>query len=360
MAALPRITFGIIVLNGEPFTRYNLRALYPFAAQIIVVEGASPHAASSATPDGHSVDGTLAVLRRFQQEEDPEGKLLVVTAEDEGHPNGFWPGEKDEMSRAYAARATGDWLWQIDIDEFYQPAEMARVCAMLANNPALATVSFRTLTFWGGLTYHVDGWFLRHRREEQFHRLFRWGPGYTYATHRPPTVLDPQGVNLRKLGWKQGYDLAREEGIFLYHYSLVFPFQVQRKGDYYSSYFKRSPDWAASTYMTLARPFRVHAVHRYPSWLDQYRGSHPPAVLAMWEDVRAGVFPHIQIRQTSDVDQLLASPRYRLGRLGLKLSGHVIYGLRRSALRAFRKLPPPTQQFLKHHVPVLHRLATAT
>ena len=56
----PRITFGMIVLNGEPFIRYNLRALYPFAHQIIVVEGAAPAAANIATGDGHSSDGTLA------------------------------------------------------------------------------------------------------------------------------------------------------------------------------------------------------------------------------------------------------------------------------------------------------------
>jgi hypothetical protein len=42
---LLRVSFGIIVLNGEPFTRYNLRALYPFAHEIIVVEVASPFAA---------------------------------------------------------------------------------------------------------------------------------------------------------------------------------------------------------------------------------------------------------------------------------------------------------------------------
>ena len=36
-----KITFGIIVLNGEPFTKYCLRQLYPFAYEIIVVEGGS-------------------------------------------------------------------------------------------------------------------------------------------------------------------------------------------------------------------------------------------------------------------------------------------------------------------------------
>ena len=40
MSKCPRITFGIIVLNGEPFVRYNLRSLYHFAHEIIVVEGA--------------------------------------------------------------------------------------------------------------------------------------------------------------------------------------------------------------------------------------------------------------------------------------------------------------------------------
>jgi len=73
-----RITFGMIVLNGEPFVRYNLRALYPFANQIIVVEGASPAAVRVATPDGHSRDSTMETLRRFQAEEDPEGKVTVV------------------------------------------------------------------------------------------------------------------------------------------------------------------------------------------------------------------------------------------------------------------------------------------
>ena len=59
---LPKITFGIIVLNGEPFTRYCLRALYPFAHEILVVEGAAP----VATPDGRSTGGTLETLYRFK------------------------------------------------------------------------------------------------------------------------------------------------------------------------------------------------------------------------------------------------------------------------------------------------------
>ena len=71
----PKISFGIIVLNGEPFVRYNLRSLYPFAHEIIVVEGAAPAAAGIATADGHSRDSTLDTLWRFKAEEDHEQKI---------------------------------------------------------------------------------------------------------------------------------------------------------------------------------------------------------------------------------------------------------------------------------------------
>ena len=81
------------VLNGEPFTRYCLRQIYPFAHQLIVVEGAAPGARNIATPDGHSRDGTLEVLKSFKRDEDPEDKLVLVTRD------GFW-SEKDEMSQA--------------------------------------------------------------------------------------------------------------------------------------------------------------------------------------------------------------------------------------------------------------------
>ena len=63
---MTKITFGIIALNAQPFLEANLKALYPFAHQIIVVEGATKPAISLATPDGHSQDNTLNAVRAFQ------------------------------------------------------------------------------------------------------------------------------------------------------------------------------------------------------------------------------------------------------------------------------------------------------
>jgi len=320
MSNPPRVTFGVIVLNGEPFTRYCLRALYPFAQQIIVVEGAAPGAATVAGPDGHSSDGTLDTLQAFKESEDPDHKLLVVTAEDEGHHNGFWPGEKHEQSRAYARRATGDYLWQVDVDEFYRPNDMRSVLEMLGRDPQITAMSFKQITFWGGFDYLADGWYLR-RGSEIFHRLFRWGPGYRYVTHRPPTVHDVAERDLRSLKWIHGDVLARR-GVHLYHYSLVFPKQVREKCAYYQhaawAARGRARDWAEHEFMQLSNPFRVHNVYSHPSWLERFRGRHPDQIEAMRRDIAEGRL-RIELRPTDDVEQLLRSPAYKTGRLALKL-----------------------------------------
>jgi len=319
MSNLPRISFGMIVLNGEPFVRYNLRALYPFAHEIIVVEGAAPASSSIATPGGHSTDGTLDTLRAFQAKEDPENKLVIVTAEDQGHPDGFWPGEKHEQSQAYANRATGDFLWQVDVDEFYRPEDIKIILQMLQEDPEITAVSFKQIQFWGGLSYSVDGWYLR-RGAEQFHRLFRWGDAHAYVTHRPPTVLDANGRDARSIRWIDAYDLERR-GIYLYHYSLVFPKQVLEKCEYYGNALwadrPRAQEWAREAFLELKHPYRVHNVYDYPSWLERFKGEHPPAIHELWRDIENGTLA-IEVRQTDDIERLLRSGPYQVGRLLLK------------------------------------------
>lgn len=315
MQSMPRITFGIIVLNGEPFTRYNLAALYPFAHQIIVVEGAAPAASAFATPQGHSLDQTLETIQRFQKEEDPDGKVLLVTAEDEGHADGFWM-EKDEMSQAYAKRATGDYLWQVDMDEFYRADEMRRIIEALQNQPEIQAVTFQVRTFWGGLQARTDGIFLR-RGAQNFHRLFAWRPGYRYVTHRPPTVVDAQGRDLRTTQALSGADTARM-GIFLYHYSFVFPFQVRFKRSYYGRMDqdqqlplqKERQQWH-DNYFRLRHPFCIDdtSILGEPSWLVRFRGKHPEAVMRLWADIDAGKIV-LERRPVDDIDRLLAAPWY--------------------------------------------------
>ena len=122
------------------------------------------------------------------------------------------------MSQAYAQRATGDYLWQVDVDEFYQPAELLQaVCDLLVEQPAITALSFESVFFWAAPDYRVDSWYLR-RGAAEFHRLFKWGAGYRYVTHRPPTVVDAQGRDLREaaLDPRQGTAGARHPSVSLF------------------------------------------------------------------------------------------------------------------------------------------------
>ncbi len=309
----PLITFGMIVLNGEPFTRYNLRSLYPWAHQIIVVEGACPGACNIATATGHSVDGTLEILKKFKSEDDPDNKLFLVTAEDEGHADGFWPGEKDEMSQAYAKRATGNYLWQVDSDEFYHAEDISKIVEILNDN-VVDAVTFPMITFWGGFDYTVDGFYLRRDKAREFHRLFAWGPGYCYLTHRPPTVLDAYGIDTRKKKWLAPKNLERM-GIYLYHYSLLFPQQVTGKCSYYTNAMwaqrKHANQWASNNYLTLSRRFKFHNVSHHLSWLERFNGKHPEEICALMKDISNNILP-ISLRKTDDIDVLLGTVSYQL------------------------------------------------
>lgn len=345
-----KITFGIIVLNGEPFIKYNLRALYPYAHQIIIVEGASPFAKNIATRDGHSIDNTLEAIKSFIRDEDPDNRVQIVTAEDEGHPNGFWPGEKHEQSQAYAKRASGNWLWQIDVDEFYMPDDMTWICKNILVRPDVQAVTFRPITFWGGIDYFVDGWYLHYLQGKNMHRLFRWNSKFTYLTHRPPTVVDENGNDLRKHGWVTAAEL-KKKNIIMYHYSLLFPQQVNSKSAYYSNVdwgiFPGMQLWAEHNYVGLIDPFRVHNVYEYPSWLERYKNSQPPQVLTMWNDIQKGLFPDIQIRPVADIERLLESSWYKNGKIILKFIGPIIWAFQVLGGYLLHLLPKNFRFFLK-------------
>ena len=335
---MTRISFGILALNAQPFLEYNLRALYPFAHEIIVVEGAVRAAASLATPDGHSTDGTLQMLAVFKKKNDPKEKLQIVSAAEEGYADGFWP-EKDEMSRAYAKRATGEWLWQVDSDEFYRGKDMAAVLSLLQTDPAISTISFPYFEFFGSFDSVITGsWHLYEHR--LFHRVFRWGPGYHYASHRPPTVIDESRTDLRNKYWIR----APKNGtapIYLYHYSYVLPKQAQQKVGYYSnvewtSSFRDNKRWFNEGFVQLRRPLFL-GEKGWPNlqWLERYRGKHPEEIVTLRTDLAAGKVTEA-LRPTEDIEKLLSSPLYSLQRAGARLLLAVYWPLR-SVWKAIRR-----------------------
>lgn len=309
----PRVTFGMLVLNGEPFTRYNLRSVYPYAHEIIIIEGAVEKASGISTPAGHSRDNTLQVIWDFKSNEDPEDKVHLVTKE------GYW-SEKDEMTHAIAQRTTGDYLWFLGgVDEFFKAEDIEFVLNMLQATPEITAVSFSQISFWGGLNYYSDGFYLRRYFNEYF-RVFKWGPNYQALGHRPLRFADADGNDLTKI---KTINISKKTNnkITMYHYSLVFPVQVREKCDYYSkatwSPLNRMQIWAEDNFFHLRNPFRVHNVYSHISWLERFEGKHPAQIELMWHDIESKKID-IEIRRTDDIEDLLNSHSYRYRRFFVK------------------------------------------
>ncbi len=299
------ISFGIIVLNGMPFVRYCLRQLYPYAHEIIVVEGATQYAKQFATADGHSTDGTIEELERFVCEEDPDHKIILIKN------SSFW-NEKDEQSQAYARCATGNYLWQVDIDEFYMDEHIQCIISLLRQDPTISAMSVMTKTFFGSPKYEVESYVLRDGARI-YHRIFQWKKGYTYTSHRPPTVIDEQGLNMMEKNYVDGIVLYKRHGIFMFHYSLLFPRQVEEKCHYYANWArKESVWWAKHQYDKLENPYRVHNIYESVSWLRRSGDQHPKQIFAMMRDISQGAIKE-RLRRTDDIEHLLQSTRYRLG-----------------------------------------------
>jgi glycosyltransferase involved in cell wall biosynthesis len=304
----PRVTFAVIVLNGEPFTRYCLRQLYPFAHQIVVVEGAVTRAMGQATPEGHSRDGTLEALYAFKEREDPDDKLTIVVRD------GPWE-EKDAMCRAAAKRTTGDYFWQVDIDEFYRDRDMALVLELLADDPGLSAAAFCQRSFFAAPDFESGSSYLL-AGGDVFRRLFRFAPGSRYLSHRPPTVIDAAGLDQFAVRPLSAESLARLD-VRLFHYSLLFPKQVFEKTAYYAAWdiprCQALPDWAEKQYLGLDDPFNLFTVNDQPGWIIPYGGDHPTQAQALWDDARRGrlaVAPYPAAGRKK-LARLAASPDYR-------------------------------------------------
>ena len=110
-----------------------------------------------------------------------------------------------------------------------------------------------------------------------------------------------------------------KKGVYLYHYSFVFPHQVLNK----SKIYKANPDptfahdradaWAVEVWSNLERPFDVHNRYGAPAWLTPFHGKMPESAAAMFEDIRAGRLK-CDLRKEDDIDTLLRSNKYKAKR----------------------------------------------
>ncbi len=211
-----KIAFGMIVFEGDYVLKECLEQVYPYAEQILIAEG--PVAYWQRQGRTTSLDMTNQILDSFP---DPDNKIKIV--------HGVY-NEKDDQCRAYMQhiRPDIDYIWNLDSDEIYKTEDLIKTIEFLKNERP-TSVGVRSCSFYGGFDRYLTGFELN---VDNFLRIFKYEPGSTWLTHRPPTIQYPAHRNIVRKHINSE-EFFSKTGVQMYHYSYVFPDQVYKKINYY-------------------------------------------------------------------------------------------------------------------------------
>lgn len=209
-----KITFGIIVLNGDFFLKQVLESIYPFAHAICIAEGAVKYWADKGVTT--STDDTNSIIDNFP---DPEKKIRVV--------HGVY-AEKTEQCRAWfnLVPEDTDYLVCNDSDEVHTPENLQKLKEYLEKEQP-TSVGFKSDSFFGGFERIIGGF----ERDHSFKRVLKYQAGCHYKTHRQPTLA----IGNKEIAGKDitGNELYERTGITMWHGSYISPKGVYEKLQYY-------------------------------------------------------------------------------------------------------------------------------
>ena len=213
------IVYNIIETLPEKMFELNIQNMIDYVDEIIIIEGATTEIKTDT--NGRSNDGTIELLKKLGKKYD---KVKIVIGD------GHWK-DKIEMCNAASKIATGDYIWQLDSDEFYIQDDIKTIKKILIEKKPDA-IYFYANHFIGGFNYYLDESAKRWGNNIPWCRIFRHIPNNSrWIEHRPPTYLTDGKV------MNKGYVINRDEmlsyDIKMYHYSYVQKSQIDFKSKYY-------------------------------------------------------------------------------------------------------------------------------
>jgi len=209
----------LAVHNEEGWVEYNLKNNYDEFDIIRVVEGAVEGRPAS-TPNGHSTDKTLEIIRNFP---DPANKIELITAD-------RYFKSLEEQKQTFLDYANEDeWLFIVDCDEFYLEGEINRVRKAIEKHPKAVEIIPTFLHFYRDF-FHLRAphpqWGIQHQR------IIRYQAGLRYHTH--PVATNAQG---KCTYFTPEYQPGRYTipGLYIFHYGHAKGEKFQKmKAEFYN------------------------------------------------------------------------------------------------------------------------------
>lgn len=273
-----KITYGIIVLNGDFLLRQVLESIYESAHAICIAEGSVSYWNKQGIIN--STDDTVKIIKEFP---DKENKIKLV--------QGTW-NEKKEQCEAWfnLVPQDTDYVWCVDSDEIHTTENINKVIEYLEYKKP-TSLGFQSDSFYGGFERIIGGF----EKEHSFKRILQYKRNSTYLTHRQPTLaLNGQPIKGNDI---LGSQLFKDTGVSMWHGSYISPKQVYEKIKYYeSSVISKGnciPNYFKDVYLEWVlfpekresiekkwngvQEFMPHA--RGACYTEKYMGKHPEIIL---------------------------------------------------------------------------------
>lgn len=173
----PRIIQCIQACNEEALIEACILQVYNKVDKIIVIEGAVQNKvdAKQATPDGHSLDRTVEIIKDVKKNKDPDRKIIFVQID---RP---WRDLEELKSTFFQYMQEGDWMLITDADEFIFPEVVDSLRTAVSAEPwATEFVPSRFYHFWR------DAWHMRKPSGDwgqQHQRFIKFQNGLHYVNH---------------------------------------------------------------------------------------------------------------------------------------------------------------------------------
>lgn len=268
-----KVTYVLNVLNGEPFIHFQLKSIYEFAFEIIIVEGAYEKF-SFASKHGRSADNTIKIINEFP---DPHNKIKLILNE------GYYE-DRTEMCNECLKYVNGDVIWQIDVDEFYFDKTHLYVQELFKFNENLDRISFNFLDIFGALRLKVYG--LDDSKLQNVHRVHRFKKGDLWGTQRPPTLVDNKNVH-RVIRQEYSGDEMEYKGHKMFNLTMLFRDQILDKYNYYfkKGFTNDTIEWYENSIKSYNNRLNVLNISDYLTSLSIIDEKLPPIVYELNEYV---------------------------------------------------------------------------
>jgi len=239
------INFFTIVLNGELFIRYHIDVFkkLSFKWHWHIVEGVADlkhdtawsiklggHIADNIHHKGLSNDGTTAYLDELSRLY-PEN--ITIYRKPEGE---FWNGKREMVQAPLVNIKEECLLWQVDVDELWTSAQLELARQLFVENPERTAAYYWCWYFVGEkLVVSTRNCYTQNPQQEWL-RTWRFKPGYAWAAHEPPILVNILSENdIRDIAKINPFlhEETEKYNLLFQHYSYVLPEQLKFKETYY-------------------------------------------------------------------------------------------------------------------------------